>query len=680
MTRARAPRQAIADAGVPRAGGEPIGMATRRESDTGGSKDKRRRRGKAPRAGTASQDLRAFLAPLFDAMFEGVQILDFEWRYLYLNNAAAQHGRRPRHELIGRTMMEVYPGIDQTEMFGLLRRCMTERTPQHMVNAFTYPDGQLAWFDLRMDPVPMGVLILSVDVTERRATIEELRRSREDLVTTLQCMADGVITTDVAGHVTGMNPAAEALIGRSEEDAQGHALDELIRFVNQKTGEPVEHPVDKVLRDGLRIGLANDTVLVAHDGRRTPIASSGAPLRDASGAIRGVVLVLRDMKQEHELTAQLQQAQKMEAIGRLAGGVAHDFNNLLTVISGYSELVLQNMTPDHEFRTELEEIHHAGAQAASLTRQLLAFSRRQVLQPEVLDVNEIVGRMDRILRRLIGEDIDVVTRLRPKLDLVLADHGQIEQIIMNLVVNARDAMPSGGRLTLETANVTLDDTYVATHPDARSGPHVMIAVSDTGSGMDAETQARIFEPFFTTKERGKGTGLGLSTVYGIVKQSGGNVWVYSEVGRGTTFKLYFPRAEASTPLEQVPAGRAPAPTGQTILVVEDQPAVRALITSVLEKAGYRVVAAGDPDGAVSLCRQHDGDIDLLLTDVVLPGADGRELARRVLALRPGVRVVYMSGYTDDAIVHHGVLEPGTAFIEKPITADMLLRKVREYLS
>jgi two-component system cell cycle sensor histidine kinase/response regulator CckA len=659
-------------------------MAKPRDPDKNraASSGRSRRRGRAsPAKGTPPpDDLAAFLGPLFDAMFEGVQIIDFEWRYLYLNNAAAEHGRRPRHELIGRTMMDVYPGIEQTEMFSLLRRCLTERTPQHMVNAFTYPDGQTAWFDLRIDPVPMGVLVLSVDVSERRATIEALRRSREDLVTTLQCMADGVITTDVAGRVTGMNPVAETLIGWSEDDARGHPLDQLVRFLNQKTGEPVEHPVEKVLREGLRIGLANDTVLVSRDGRRTPIASSGAPLRDAAGAIRGVVLVLKDMKEEYELTAQLQQAQKMEAIGRLAGGVAHDFNNLLTVISGYSELVLQSMTEDAPFRAELEEIHHAGAQAASLTRQLLAFSRRQVLQPEVLDVNEIVARMDKILRRLIGEDIDVVTRLRPRLDLVLADHGQIEQIIMNLVVNARDAMPRGGRLTLETANVELDQAYAATHPDAHPGPHVMIAVSDTGSGMDPETLRRIFEPFFTTKERGKGTGLGLSTVYGIVKQSGGNVWVYSEVGHGTTFKIYLPRAEAAAPASRVAAAGLPARAGETVLVVEDQAAVRGLITSVLERGGYTVLAAADPDAAVALATQHDGNLHLLLTDVVLPGTGGRELARRILEVRPGPKVVFMSGYTDDAIVHHGVLEPGTAFIEKPIVADTLLTKMREFLA
>jgi two-component system cell cycle sensor histidine kinase/response regulator CckA len=390
--------------------------------------------------------------------------------------------------------------------------------------------------------------------------------------------------------------------------------------------------------------------------------------------------VLKDMKEEYELTTQLQQAQKMEAIGQLAGGVAHDFNNLLTVISGYSELLLQSVADDAPFRAELEEIRHAGEQAATLTRQLLAFSRRQVLQPDVLDVNEIVERMDRILRRLIGEDIDVVTRLRPQVDLVLADHGQIEQIVMNLVVNARDAMPHGGRLTLETANVELDEVYAARHPGSRPGPHVMIAVSDTGSGMDRNTIARIFEPFFTTKERGKGTGLGLSTVYGIVKQSGGNIWVYSEPGHGTTFKVYFPRAEKVAPANR-PAGAAPqARAGETVLVVEDQPAVRALITSVLESAGYTVLAAADADGALALCRQHDGDLHLLLTDVVLPGTGGREMARRMLELRPAIKVAFMSGYTDDAIVHHGVLEPGTAFIEKPITADTLLRKVREYLS
>jgi two-component system, cell cycle sensor histidine kinase and response regulator CckA len=613
-------------------------------------------------------------------MFEGVQIIDFDWRYLYLNPAAAVHARRPTNELIGRRMADLYPGIDDTEMFGLLRRCMTERTPQQMLNRFTYPDGHTAWFDLRMNAVPMGVMILSVDISLQKAAEEELRRSRQDLATTLDCMADGVITTDVEGRVTRINPAAQELTGWSIAEAQGKRLDELVHFLNHRTQAPVDHPVERVLEGGLRIGLANDTVLIARDGAHVPIASSGAPILDGDGSIRGVVLVLKNMKSEYELTAMLNQAQKMEAIGQLAGGVAHDFNNLLTVIAAYSDIVLEAMTPEDRFREEIEEIRKAGDRAASLTRQLLAFSRKQVLQPEVLDLNDVVARMDRMLRRLIGEDIDFATRLEPELVRVLVDPGQIEQIVMSLAVNARDAMPRGGKLTIETGNVILDEEYARSHPGARTGAHAMIAVSDTGTGMDPETQARIFEPFFTTKELGKGTGLGLSTVYGIVKQSGGNIWVYSELGVGTTFKVYLPRADADAGPTRIEAETGIATGNETILLVEDEPAVRAAIRTMLRNGGYAVLDAGDADEAVDLCTRHQGEIHLLLTDVVLPGVGGRELANRILALRPDTKVAYMSGYTDDAVVHHGVLDPGTAFIEKPVTSSVLLAKLRGFLS
>jgi hypothetical protein len=625
--------------------------------------------------------IQAQLRAVFDGMFEGIQIIDSDWRYVYLNATAAEHGRRSREELTGRTMMEAYPGIEGTEMFSLLDRCMRERMPQQMVNNFTYPDGRAAWFDLRVSPVPMGILVLSVDISGQKAIEEELRRSREDLATTLECMAEGVIATDVEGRVTRMNPAAEALTGWREVEARGRPLDDLVRFVNQQTGEPTSHAVQGVLREGLRVGLANDTALVRRDGAQVPIASSGAPIRYADGEIRGVVMVLKNMKAEYELMSQLQQSQKIEAIGRLAGGVAHDFNNLLTVICGYAVMVLDDAPADAPFREELTEIKNAGDRAAALTRQLLAFSRKQVLQPVVLDLNQVVQGMDAMLRRLIGEDIDLVTNLDPELGRTMFDPGQIEQIVMNLVVNARDAMPSGGKLTLETANAELDEEYVRTHPGARSGLHVVIAVTDTGTGMGAATMARIFEPFFTTKEHGKGTGLGLSTVYGIVRQSGGNIWVYSEPERGTTFKVYLPRTDAPAAAARLAfEARARPPVAATVLVVEDDPAVRALIADVLRRGGYTVLATGDVGEAIELSRTHGGPIHALLTDVVLPGMGGRELAERIVAIRPTTKPVYMSGYTDNAIVHHGVLDPGTAFIEKPITADVLLAKLREFLA
>lgn len=622
----------------------------------------------------------AQIGSVFDNMFEGIQIIDFDWRYVYLNASAAGHSRRAREDLIGRTMQEMYPGIEQAEVFAYLRRAMTERIPQQVVNLFTFPDGHKGWFDIRISPVPMGILILSVDISAQKETEEELRRSREDLAITLECMAEGVITTDLEGRVAGMNPAAERLTGWPVAEARGRPLDGLVRFLNRQTEEPVDHPVEKVLSQGLKFGLANDTVLVAREGRQIPIASSGAPIHDAAGRLRGAVVVLKDMKEEYELAAMLRQAQKMESVGQLAGGIAHDFNNLLTVINGYSALMLQRLPEGDALRAPIKAIGEAGDRAAALTRQLLAFSRKQVLKPEVLDLNEVVRQTSAMLKRLIGEDVELSARLRPGLGTVRFDPGQIEQILMNLAFNARDAMPQGGKLTIETSNVDLDAQYTRTHPGARAGLHVMIAVSDTGTGMDAATKARIFEPFFTTKAPGKGTGLGLATVYGIVKQSGGNIWVYSEPGRGTTFKVYLPRVEAQEPQQGSKPASDGGPGTGTILVVEDEEGVRTLLRDVLEMGGYTVLVAGDAFEAQETCAGFQGEIDLLLTDVVLPGMGGRELSEKVAAMRPGIRIAFMSGYTDNAIVHHGVLDPGLNFIEKPIQPNVLLERIAEFLA
>ncbi len=377
---------------------------------------------------------------------------------------------------------------------------------------------------------------------------------------------------------------------------------------------------------------------------------------------------------------QLRQAQKMEAVGRLAGGVAHDFNNLLTAITGYSDLLMSDLAEGDPMRGDLEQVKHAADRAASLTRQLLAFSRRQVLQPRVLDLNAVVGSVDKMLRRLIGEDIDLLTVPAPALGWVKADPGQLEQILMNLAVNARDAMPQGGKLTIETANVELDGAYVRQHAAVQPGPYVMLAVSDTGCGMDAETRSHLFEPFFTTKEVGKGTGLGLATVYGIVTQSGGTVSVYSEPGRGTTFKLYLPRVEDAAG-RPVPAG-LPAPPvkgSETILVVEDEKAVRSLACEVLKRNGYTVLEARHGDEALAVSDRHEGRIALMLTDMVMPGKRGPDVARQLAAVRPDMKVLYMSGYADSGIVHQGVLDAGTAFLAKPFTPTALARKVREVL-
>ncbi|MBI4165217.1 MAG: response regulator [Acidobacteria bacterium] len=387
-----------------------------------------------------------------------------------------------------------------------------------------------------------------------------------------------------------------------------------------------------------------------------------------------------EIAERESLEKQLVQAQKMEAIGRLAGGVAHDFNNLLTIITGYSDLLLNEMPSGSLFRGHIEEVKKAADRAAALTRQLLAFGRRQVLAPLVVNLNDIVANVDKMLRRLIGEDIDLVTKLDPALSHTKVDPGQVEQVIMNLAVNSRDAMPEGGKITIVTANAELDANYARRHAMAAPGRFVMLAVSDTGCGMDAETQSHIFEPFFTTKETGKGTGLGLATVYGIVKQIGGDIWVYSELGRGTTFKIYFPQVEEAERAVQPPKVVSASQRGsETIIVVEDEEPVRSLVRRVLESKGYAVLTASTAEEATRICEQQEGKISLLLTDVVMPGMSGRKLAQHLGFSRPEMKILYMSGYTDNAIVHHGVLDPGTAFLQKPFTPDAILRKVREVL-
>ncbi len=414
------------------------------------------------------------------------------------------------------------------------------------------------------------------------------------------------------------------------------------------------------------------------DGRLLTLQLNVRVARDAVGRVEYYETFVRDLTDQRRLQEQLVQSQKMEAVGRLAGGIAHDFNNLLTVITSYSDLLLEDLAPTDPMRQDVEQVRHAADGAAALTRQLLAFSRQQVLAPRVVNLSAVVQSVEKMLRRVIGEDVELVTSLAPDLGAVKADVGQLEQVLMNLAVNARDAMPTGGKLTLETANVEHDPNYAREQEASPVRRFVMLAVSDTGIGMDEATKARIFEPFFTTKEPGKGTGLGLATVYGIVRQSGGFIWVYSEPGRGTTFKIYLPEVDAPPDAAGGAATELPRGT-ETVLLVEDAAAVRAAVRQVLERQGYTVLEAPHGNAALALATAHEGPIHLLLTDVVMPGLSGRQVADQLKQLRPDTRVLYASGYTDDAVVRHGVLEAGIAYLQKPFTTGGLARKVREVL-
>jgi PAS domain S-box-containing protein len=510
----------------------------------------------------------------------------------------------------------------------------------------------------------------------QRRSQEALRRSEERYRSQVHSAVYGIYRSSVQGKFLDVNPALVQMLGYDSAEAL-YAMD----MAKDLYADPRERQryVNEFAKAQRIDGI--ETRWKRKDGRNITVRLSGRAGLRYPGEPESFEMICEDVTERRMLEEQLLHSQKMEAVGRLAGGVAHDFNNLLTVIKGYSELMLNEVPEKDPMRVEVEEIRRAAERAASLTRQLLAFSRRQVLEPKVVDLNAIIGNMQKLLLRLLGEDVELQVSLSPALGNVKADPGQIEQVIMNLAVNARDAMPRGGKLTVETCNHAIDETYAREHAVVHAGHYAMMAVTDTGIGMDQQTVSHVFEPFFTTKETGKGTGLGLSTVYGIVKQSGGYIWVYSEPGHGTSFKVYLPIVETGKAEE---TGSRPVLTPtyrgtETILLVEDEGGVRALVKEVLQRHGYRVIETGNGGEALLACEQHPEDIHMLLSDVVLAQMTGTELARRLTPLRPNMKVLFISGYTEEAIIHQGVLEEGTAFLQKPFTPNVLARKVRQVL-
>ena len=501
----------------------------------------------------------------------------------------------------------------------------------------------------------------------------------EHLVAALmESASQAIVAIDRTGKMVVANRRAEVIFGYSREELLGARIELLLP--ESKRGGHARDRDNYFAHPRIRpMGIGMDLLARRKDGTEFPVEVSLSYVETPEGVF--AIALVSDISQRKQLEEQLLHAQKMEAVGRLAGGVAHDFNNMLTVIAGYNRMILDELSAMDPLRGYAEEILKAADRAGALTNQLLAFSRRQIMRPRVINVNTVLGQTHKMLQRLIGEDVELAMILAAGVGNIRGDPGHVEQAIVNLAVNARDAMPLGGRLTIETANVVLDENYAKTHMGVIPGEFVMIAVSDTGHGMNTETRRRIFEPFFTTKEKGKGTGLGLATVYGMVKQTGGDIWVYSELGRGTTFKLYFPRvAEAVTETLEGDTDQTRRSGGETVLVVEDEKAVRDLTVRMLQQLGYAILTASSGVEALDVSRNHSGSIVLLPTDVVMPNMSGRQLADALMVERPDTKVLYLSGYTENTIVHHGVLDAGVDFLPKPFTREALSRKLCDVLA
>ena len=613
----------------------------------------------------------------FDTVPDAIFVVDSKYRIERANRAAADLLGVDFPKLIGRPFYSAIFGDDRPPRNSPFQQLLlAEQEEPADFEAILFGKVFHTTANPLRDPAEflLGSVIVLRDITDRKQAEAALAESENRFRSLVENATVGIYRTTPDGKILMANPPLVKMLGFD-------SFQELASRNLETEGLGANFPRsafrEQVERKGKIQGL--ESAWIRRDGSVIFVRESASVFRDSDGKVLYYDGICEDITERKNLEDQLRQAQKMEAIGRLAGGVAHDFNNLLTIITGYSQLAIERLSGNKRVSEFVEEVKDAGERAATLTRQLLAFSRRQILQPCLLDMNSVVSNVEKMLRRLIGEDVDLIASLAPDLGTVRADPGQIEQVIMNLAVNARDAMPKGGKLTIATANANLDESQCRAGSGVKPGPYVMLSLTDTGTGMDEATRARIFEPFFTTKEQGKGTGLGLATVYGIVKQSGGDIQVFSEPGQGTTMRIYLPRVEG------IVAGKQPDPPvaetrgNETILLVEDEQSLRSLLRGVLESAGYKVIEARKSSEALEISRTYSGPVHLLLTDIVMPELRGTEIAERILAKRAGIKVLFISGYSDGEVAPERQLDPGIPILQKPFTPEALALKVREVL-